>query len=223
MPFIVSFVGKSDSGKTALLVELVAELKRRGYRVATIKHSYREIEMDTPGKDSWKMAQAGSDVVALSLPHRFAFIRKVEEDTPLEKLVSLIGDVDIVLAEGFKKSSAPKIEVHRKEQGDELLFSPQRLFALVTDDPREDSLPQYSREDVTGIATLIEQGFLSRSVEDEVMVTVNEVPTYLKPYVEELYARVLMAITSTLKGVGDMRKVEVIFRRKAREKKEGNR
>lgn len=219
MPFVVSFVGKSESGKTTLLEELVPELKRRGYRIATIKHSHEDVETDTPGKDSWRMARAGSDVVALSSPHRLAYSRKVEEDIPLEQLVTLLGDADIVLAEGFKEGRAPKIEVHRKEQGEGLLFPPNRLFAVVSDEPMKVAIPEYRPGDIAGIAGLIEQAFISRDTEDEVMVTVNDAPAYLKPYVEEVYSRVLMAITSTLKGVGDMRKVEVIFRRRVNEKR----
>ena len=82
------------------------------------------------------------------------------------------------------------------------------------------AIPEYRPGDIAGIAVLIEQAFISRDTEEEVMVTVNDAPAYLKPYVEEVYSRVLMAITSTLKGVGDMRKVEVIFRRRVREKRE---
>ena len=58
---IVSFVGKSNVGKTTLLEKVVAELKRRGYRVATLKHDTHGFDIDKPGKDTWRMAQAGSD------------------------------------------------------------------------------------------------------------------------------------------------------------------
>lgn len=223
MPFIISFVGKSNSGKTTLLEKLIAELKKRGYRLGVIKHSFQEVELDTPGKDSWRMAQAGSDAVGLSSGGRFMLTRKVASDTPLERLAGMVGDVDILLAEGFKGGMSPKIEVHRREQGKDLVSPPEHLFALVTDEPMQVSIPQYTPDDISGIATLIEQTYLARSAEEEVMVTANDTSVYLKPYVEETFARVLMALVSTLKGVGDMKNVEVVFRRKAGKKKDGGR
>ena len=66
MPPIISIVGKSNSGKTTFLEKVVRELKRRGYRVAVVKHSTHDIKIDQPGKDTWRLAQAGSDVVVFS-------------------------------------------------------------------------------------------------------------------------------------------------------------
>ncbi|OGO19675.1 MAG: molybdopterin-guanine dinucleotide biosynthesis protein B, partial [Chloroflexi bacterium RBG_16_50_9] len=65
---VVAFAGKSGVGKTTLLEKVVRELKIRGLRVAVIKHSHHDIEIDQPGKDSWRFARAGSDVVAISSP-----------------------------------------------------------------------------------------------------------------------------------------------------------
>ena len=67
---VVSIVGKSKAGKTALIESLVAELKQRGYRVATIKHSPEGFELDQPGKDSWRHVQSGSDAVIISSPQK---------------------------------------------------------------------------------------------------------------------------------------------------------
>ncbi len=71
---IVSFVGKSNTGKTMLLEKVVSGLRSKGYRVAVIKHSPHGFDMDQPGKDTWRLANAGSDVVAISSPDRMAFI-----------------------------------------------------------------------------------------------------------------------------------------------------
>lgn len=70
---IICVVGRSKSGKTTLLEKLIPELKRRGYRVATIKHhSHPGFEIDVPGKDTWRHAQAGSDHVIISAPDKVA-------------------------------------------------------------------------------------------------------------------------------------------------------
>ena len=119
---IVCIVGKSGVGKTYVVERLVVELKRRGYRVAAIKHSAGGFEIDHEGKDTWRFAQAGSDTVAISSPQKVAIIRKVEHDHNLAELQRYIGpDFDIILAEGFKQDKATKIEVHRKEFGPDLL------------------------------------------------------------------------------------------------------
>ncbi len=118
MPVVLSVVGPSNSGKTTLLTNLIPELKRRGHRVAVAKHSMGDLDLDQPGKDSWRLAGAGSDAVVVSGPQRVALVKKVERDPTLEEVLTLLGDsYDVVLIEGFKRSKIPKIEVHRKVQG----------------------------------------------------------------------------------------------------------
>ncbi|MFQ6112165.1 MAG: molybdopterin-guanine dinucleotide biosynthesis protein B, partial [Nitrospinota bacterium] len=72
---IICIVGKSEAGKTTLMESLIAELKGRGYSVATVKHDVHGVDLDQPGKDSWRYAQAGSDAVVLSSPTTLALIK----------------------------------------------------------------------------------------------------------------------------------------------------
>lgn len=158
MPPVVCIVGKSDVGKTTLVGRLVSEFKRRGYRVATIKHSPRGFELDRAKKDSWRHIRAGSDAVVISSPQELALVRPQDHDAPLMEILNLIGDdFDIVLAEGFKKASAPKIEVHRKGSETELVCPPEELIAVVTDAPLDAAVTQFSPEDISSIADFIEQ------------------------------------------------------------------
>ena len=165
---IVSIVGRSESGKTILVEQLIAEFKRRGYKIAALKHSHcGVIEVDQPGKDTWKFAQAGSDAVCISSPRKLAFIKKSDHDLRIDEVLAIIGpEFDLVLVEGFKKSKLPKIEVHRKELGDDLLCSPGELSAIVTDGvldtPMADSckLPAFRWGDTAAIADFIERNFL---------------------------------------------------------------
>jgi molybdopterin-guanine dinucleotide biosynthesis protein MobB len=118
MPPVVSIVGKSKSGKTTLIEKLIRELKSRGYGVATIKHSPQESDFDEPGKDSWRHIQAGSDTTAVSSPDKVVMIKPIAQEATIDEVVNLLGeDYDIILAEGFKRGSTPKIEVHRKDSG----------------------------------------------------------------------------------------------------------
>ena len=84
---VVTFIGKSGSGKTTLLEKLVTELKNRGYMLATVKHhSHRGFEIDEPGKDSWRFAQAGSDQVVIASPDKIASYRKIERELSLDEI-----------------------------------------------------------------------------------------------------------------------------------------
>jgi molybdopterin molybdotransferase len=158
---IVSIVGKSQSGKTMLMEQLIAEFKKRGYKVAALKHSRGGMEIDQPGKDSWKFAQAGSDAVFISSPDKLAFIKNLNHDLNIEEIMSIVGpEFDLVLAEGFRKSKIPKIEVHSKELGDDLLCSLEELSAIVTDGSLDTDITQFSWSDTVAVADFIEKNFL---------------------------------------------------------------
>lgn len=159
-PPVISIVGKSGAGKTTLLEKLIAELKRRGYRVATLKHDVRDFDIDRPGKDSWRHAQAGSDHVVIACPTRIAHIQKLERELSLPEIVAGIQDADIVLSEGYKRGPAPKIEVNRAEQGRALLCQPGELLALVTDQAWDLDVPIFDLDDASGLVDLIEVRFL---------------------------------------------------------------
>jgi molybdopterin molybdotransferase len=161
---IVSIVGKSQSGKTVLMEQLITEFKKRGYKVAALKHSRGGLEIDHPGKDSWRYAQAGSDAVLISSPDKLAFIKNLSHDLGIEEILPIIGpEFDLVLVEGFKKSKIPKIEVHRKNLGDDLLCSPEELSAIVTDEPLDTNIPQLPWGDTAIIADFIEKNFVLKS------------------------------------------------------------
>ncbi len=213
---IISIVGKSKSGKTTLLEGLIAELKQRGYKVAVIKHAGEDFELDRVGKDSWRLSQAGSSVVAISSATKLAVIRQVEHDQSPQELSRFIGwDYDLILTEGFKQSKAFKIEVHRKEQGGDLLCQPQQLLAIVTDEPLDIDVPQFSKDEIQPLADLIENRLPALRKEDDVDLFVNDayVPTNL--FVASLLARILVAIVSALKGVEEVKSLHISLRRKA--------
>jgi molybdopterin molybdotransferase len=164
---VVSIVGKSESGKTMLMEQLITEFKRRGYKVAAVKHCHGGMEIDHAGKDTWRFAEAGSDAVCISSPDKLAFIKNVAHDLSIDEVLPIIGpEFDLILVEGFKKSRLPKIEVHRKELGDDLLCSPGELSAVVTDGSLDtvtaDSCgpPTFRWGDTVAIADFIEKSFV---------------------------------------------------------------
>ena len=213
---IISIVGKSRAGKTTLLEGLIIELKRRGYKVAVIKHAGDDFELDKRGKDSWRLSQAGSGVVAVSSPHKLVVIKQMERDQSPQELSGFIGwDYDLILTEGFRQGNNPKIEVHRKEQGKELLCLPQQLLAVVTDEPLDVDVPQFSTDEIQRLTDLIESRLQAEGREDDVDLLVNDVPISLNPFVNNFLAKTLLAMVSALKGVKRVKSLHIWLRRKA--------
>ena len=216
MPPIVSIVGKSKSGKTSLIEKLVQELKSRGYRVATVKHTPYGMSFDGPKKDSWRHIQAGSEATVISSPDKIVLIKPVASETTLDGIAHLLGeDYDIILTEGFKQGDAPKIEVHRKEIGPPI-SDIKKLIAIATDEPLETNMRQFSLEDVKGLADLLEKGFIEPQKE-RVSLYVNNASIPLTTFPKQFIANVLLAMVSSLKGVGKVRKVEFLVRREPKQ------
>jgi molybdopterin-guanine dinucleotide biosynthesis protein MobB len=166
MPPIVSIVGESKSGKTTLIEALISELKSRGYRIATIKHSVHRLNFDKPDKDSWRHIQAGSDATAIVSPDKVVLIKPIIEEPDLNKIALLFGgDYDIILTEGFKQSNAPKLEIHRKAAGP-LLKNLNNLIAIATDEPLETKTRQFPLHDIKSVADFLENSFIKPKSEE---------------------------------------------------------
>jgi molybdopterin-guanine dinucleotide biosynthesis protein B len=125
--------------------------------VATLKHDRGGFEMDHPGKDTWRHAQAGSDIVAISSPAKVAMIWTVQEEMALDQVVQMLPRADIVLVEGYKQEHKPKIEVSRSELGSDLLCEGDDLIAVVTDRELPVTVPQFDTSDASGVADLLEE------------------------------------------------------------------
>lgn len=161
----ISFVAKSGTGKTTLLEKVIAELKLRGYRVGVIKHDAHHFDIDHPGKDSHRLTQAGADTMLISSPEKLAVVKKHSESPPIEELIATyFSDMDLILTEGFKKSSLPKIEVHRRERSSTLLCRGEEhdpsLLAVASDEPLELDVPILNLNDAIEVADFVEQRFL---------------------------------------------------------------
>ncbi|MGC8874804.1 MAG: molybdopterin-guanine dinucleotide biosynthesis protein B [Chloroflexia bacterium] len=201
---IVCFVGKSGSGKTTFLEKVVAELVTRGYRVGAVKHDAHGTELDQPGKDTWRLRLAGACRVALSSVHGSVLF--ATEPLPLETLaLRYFDDLDIVLAEGFKRSALPKIEVARAERSRELLCRPEELVAVVSDFPVELPCPHFGLEDAAAVADLLETRFLRRP---RVVLRVDGREIPLKPFVRRVLAGAVRGLLAGLKDA-EGRKIEL--------------
>lgn len=155
---IVSIVGRSNTGKTTLIEKMIPELNRRGYRVATVKHTVHGFDIDREGKDSWRHKKAGARITVIASQDKVALLEDVDRDYEIEELRNkYITGVDIILVEGFKKNPFPKIEVIRSGLKQEPLRAQEdNLIAVVSDRPVERGVPCLDVDDVETIVHLIE-------------------------------------------------------------------
>jgi molybdopterin-guanine dinucleotide biosynthesis adapter protein len=156
-PAVVAFVGRSGSGKTTLLLKLIPALRARQIRVAMVKHSsHRGIETDVAGSDSRRFWDAGADEVALVTPDRLTHTRRVAGELRLDRVLSVVGSVDLILLEGFKRSDVSKIEVIRTACTPVPLEELRGRVACVTDvaDLGTDC-PVFGLDDVAGVVDFL--------------------------------------------------------------------
>jgi molybdopterin-guanine dinucleotide biosynthesis adapter protein len=163
---IVSIVGKSDVGKTTLLEKILKELKARGYRIATIKHDAHSFEIDHPGKDSWRHKQAGAVMTVISSKEKIAVVADSDHDLTLDEIRErYIEGVDLILSEGYKRETHPKIEVFRSEHRPEMLCTDDDSLVAVAGDPPNPPghVPVFDLNRPEAICDFIEERFLRRS------------------------------------------------------------
>ena len=162
---VVSFVAKPGTGKTTLLEKVIVHLKERGYRVGVVKHDAHCFDIDHQGKDSYRLTADGADTMVISSSEKLAVVKKHALSPPIEELLSTyFTDLHIVLTEGFKKSSMPKIELHRQDRSETLLCRggehDPTLIAVVSDGRLELDVPVLNLNDIEEVAGFIEARFL---------------------------------------------------------------
>ncbi len=156
---IIGLAGWSGAGKTTLLVKLIPLLVARGLAVSTIKHAHHAFDVDKPGKDSYEHRQAGAREVLVASAARFALMHELRgaPEPDLAALLAKLSPCDLVLIEGFKRDSHPKIEVHRAANGKPFLFPDDpAIVALASDTaPPDGAVPYVHLDDADAIAALV--------------------------------------------------------------------
>ncbi|MCE9537308.1 MAG: molybdopterin-guanine dinucleotide biosynthesis protein B [Nitrospirae bacterium] len=157
---IVSFVGRSNSGKTTLIERVIPELVRAGYKVATVKHAGHGFDLDTEGKDSWRHKRAGASSVMVLSKGSMAMFADVSDQMTVEEVRDRFLDrtYDLIIAEGWKHEGYPKIVILREQVG-EIPVSTEGLLAVVSDRQIDLSVPLFGLDDVVGVAALIMKQF----------------------------------------------------------------
>ncbi len=132
-PLALALTGASGSGKTTLIAALIGIFTARGLTVSTLKHAHHKLAFDTPGKDSFRHAEAGAHEVILASDQGFALFSRTA--APLEALLARLAPADLVLVEGFKSYPLPRLEVFRPALGKPPLWPQIPVLAVAADAP----------------------------------------------------------------------------------------
>ena len=154
---LISFVGRSNTGKTTLIERLLPVLDGKGIGVAVIKHHHRDFEIDIPGKDTHRLKESGARAVIISSPGKIALVQDTKSDLTIDEIILRyeIG-ADIIFTEGYKKAEFPKIEVYQTKSGDQpVCIDDKNLIAIISDAPVLFHVPVFLRDDIKGIAEFI--------------------------------------------------------------------
>ena len=157
---LLGFIGNSNSGKTTLLIALIADLTAEGLMIGAVKHHHRSFTIDHEGKDSQRFTAAGARKTVITGPEQTALVEQTAKQLPLEDLAATyLQDLDLILVEGFKKIEIPKIEVQRRALNLPLLSrgtNPDpNLIAVISDQPQTLDVPLFAPDEISAISTFI--------------------------------------------------------------------
>jgi molybdopterin-guanine dinucleotide biosynthesis protein B len=208
---IIGVTGPSGSGKTTLILKLIQELKKRGHKVAAIKHTRHQVDVDQPGKDSRLMYEAGCAAVALASPDKLAVIMPADEQwSPEDIALRYFPEVDLVLVEGFGDAAIPRIALLRGEASGKTPVS-KGLIALVTDRDAEIGAPVLNFEQVREIADLLEGYIEKLRPRRDVRLYVNEKKIMIKPFIKDFFLKTISAMVDSLRDTREARRIRILI------------
>ena len=173
---VLGFAAYSGTGKTTLLVKLLPLMKLQGLRVALVKQTHHDFEIDKPGKDSFELRKAGADQVLLSSGKRCAVITEYEDvvEPDLPELINKLDleNIDLVMVEGFKHLPFAKIELHRPAIGKKLIFPDDDSVIAVASDENlaTDDLPLLNINAPEEVAGFINRWLANQAPRQEKLV-----------------------------------------------------
>jgi molybdopterin-guanine dinucleotide biosynthesis protein MobB len=162
---LLGFAASSGTGKTTLLTQLIPLLKAKNLQIGVIKHSHHNFEIDHEGKDSFRLRHAGATPMVLVSKHRRVIIEEFENqiEPTLENQIALFNptEIDLILVEGFRNATFPKIELHRTELNKPLLhLNDSHIIAIASNTKLDTNLPQLNLNEPAEIADFIIHTFL---------------------------------------------------------------
>jgi len=228
---IISVIGKKDTGKTSLTVKIIEELKKREFKVASIKHSHHKLEMDHKNTDTWKHKEAGSETV-VGIGSRTFF--NIDKDLPLERIlfmIKLIDEPDFVVIEGFKDYKYAKISTSKELEDDFTLETVDALNIKDEEIPElVDLVEKYSYDIIDTLYTsncgfnngefigkaIVDQKIAIGDVDNiDVYLSIDEKVIGLNYFVNNFIKNSIVGMLKSLKteeyGIEDFEKIELVI------------
>jgi molybdopterin-guanine dinucleotide biosynthesis adapter protein len=157
-------VGWSGAGKTTVLEGIIPRLVAQGVRVSLIKHTHHDVDIDRPGKDSYRLREAGCGEVMLLSGKRWALMHELRgaPEPDLAAQLAILSQCDVVLVEGYKEADIPKLEVHRPALGKPLIYpdAQGRIVAVASSEALAIKVPCLPLHDHAAIARFIMENCL---------------------------------------------------------------
>lgn len=203
IPSVLGIVGRSEVGKTSLILKLIPELAKRGYRVGAVKNCPHGFDLDKEGKDSHKFLLAGSTGVLLTSPERFALIKERErkeiEEIP-RLFSSLFCDLDIVLVEGLGNlPGMRRIELLRNGIGDCLDPTLREVVAVVSDVDVSTDKPVFRPNEVSRITDFLEEVMQRENTNQGLEIFVNGEKLLLNDFVQGMVKNMTLTMVESLR------------------------
>ncbi|UCD92541.1 MAG: molybdopterin-guanine dinucleotide biosynthesis protein B [Methanobacteriota archaeon] len=219
---ILNIYGRSKSGKTTLIEKIVRRLTEEGHSVVTVKHIKKEgFTIDTEGKDTWRHAEAGAQLLVAGGDQETSFMLK--RTVPLEKIIDAIQkniDTDVILVEGYKSSTYPKVAVGDIEEGENTVFRLKEneddiveyIKSKIEFERVYNHLPLLDCEDCGFDCATFAERVMSKDAKTEdckhygrksICVTVDGKKIPLKKFPAEIFGNAVLAMLNSLRGVGD--------------------
>ncbi|MFM2390091.1 MAG: molybdopterin-guanine dinucleotide biosynthesis protein [Pseudomonadota bacterium] len=154
---IYGIIGWKNAGKTSLMERLVAHITALGFSVSTVKHVHHDVDLDQPGKDTFRHRAAGAREVVLASAHRFAILHEHRGPEPdLTAVLARMAPVDLVLVEGYKRDAHAKVEVFRTGEARQLIApGDPTVRAVATDTAVDVAVPVLDLNDTAAVADFI--------------------------------------------------------------------
>jgi len=212
-PFVIAFVGASDTGKTTLILKLLPKFKRDGFKVAVVKHCPHGFELNREGKDSWKFTQAGADGVVLTAPNQLAIIRTPMDKPILDAIEGWFADFDRVLMEGFGKvEGIKKINLLRKGVSEKITVPYDELLCVVADFEVKAVCPSFFFDDVEDLYRFIVSKMNETHRGTKLSLIVNHKDVKLNKFVQDIIGNVILGMVKSLKlETKDVRDIRIVF------------
>ena len=156
---MIGFAAYSGTGETTLLEKVILRLKARGLRLGVLKHDAHDFDIDHEGKDSWRFQKAGADITLIASATKMALVE--QRPRTFEENISMLHDVDLILVEGYKQETLPRIGICRMATDKGLPGEVTDYVAVVTDDAgiaaqaKEKAVPCFDLNDVEGVTAFI--------------------------------------------------------------------